>query len=100
MKRFSRTGLCFNLHPTRQPEYDPVLTVHGHAFHQPGPQALIELGDELRQVLHALNEPLNLPAADHDPVDLLHDGIAPVLGLLIAAHQRIVPLVVFLALTH
>ena len=50
VKRFSRTGLCFNLHPTRQPEYDPVLTVHGHAFHQPGPQALIELGDELRNV--------------------------------------------------
>ena len=49
-----------------------------------------------RHVLHALNEPLDLPAADHDPVDLLHDGIAPVLGLLIAAHQRTVPLVVFL----
>ena len=92
MKRFSRTGLCFNLHPTRQPEYDPVLTVHGHAFHQPGPQDLIELGDELRQDLHALDEPLDL----HDLIDLLHDGIAFVLGLFIPADKCIVSLVVFL----
>ena len=48
----------------RQPEHDPVFAVHRQAVHQPGPQALIELGDELRQVLHALNEPLDLPAAD------------------------------------
>jgi len=89
-------GLCFNLHPTRQPEYDPVLTVHGHAFHQPGPQALIEPGDELRQDLHALDEPLDLPAPDHDLIDLLHDGIAFVLGLFIPADKCIVSLVVFL----
>lgn len=49
-----------NLHPAGQPKHDPVLVVHRHATHQPGPQALIELGDELRQVLHALNEPLDL----------------------------------------
>ena len=33
---------------------------------------------------------------DHNLIDLLYHGIAPVLGLLIAAHQRVVPLVVFL----
>ena len=43
-------GLCFHLHPTRQPEHDPVLAVHRHAVHQPSPQALVELGDELRNV--------------------------------------------------
>jgi len=48
------------LHPAGQPEHDPVLTVHRHAVHQPGPQALVELGDELRQVLHALNEAFDL----------------------------------------
>ena len=51
VKRFSRNGLYLNIHPAGQPEHDPVLTVHGHAVHQPGPQALVELGDELRQVL-------------------------------------------------
>ena len=85
-----------NLHPTRQPEHDSVLAVHRHAVHQPGPQALIKLGDELRQILHALYEPLDLPAPDHNLVDLFHDGIALVLGFLIAADQRVVSLVVFL----
>ena len=75
--------------------------MHRQAAHQPGPQALIKLGDELRQVLHALDELLDLPAADHDLIDLLHDGIAFVLGFLIAAHQRIVPLfVLFLIQRH
>lgn len=78
-------GLYFNLSwatavAASQPEYDPVLTVHRHAVHQPSPQALVELGDDLRQVLHALDEPLDLPAANHDLVDLLHDGIALALG--------------------
>ena len=61
-----------------------------------GPQALIERGDELRQVLHALDETLDFPAPDHDLIDLLDDGIAPVLGLLIPTHQRVVSLVVLL----
>ena len=30
VKRFSRTGLCFNLHPARKPEHDPVLALHRH----------------------------------------------------------------------
>ena len=85
-----------NLHPAGQPEHDPVLAVHGHAVHQPGPQALVEPGDEFRQVLHALDKALDLPAADHDLIDLLDDRIAFVLGLFIPAHQRIVALVVFL----
>ena len=42
-----------------------------------GPQALVELGDELRQVLYALDEALDLPSPDHDLVDLLDDCIAP-----------------------
>ena len=62
VKRFSRNGLYLNLRPARQPEHDPVLAVNRHAVHQPGPQALVELGDELRQFLYALDEPLDLPA--------------------------------------
>ena len=62
--------------------------------HQPGPQALVEPGDGLRQFLHALDEPFDLPAVDHDLVDLVHDGIAPALGILVPADQRIVALVV------
>ena len=50
VKRFSRNGLYLNLRPARQPEHDPVLAVNRHAVHQPGPQALVELGDELRHV--------------------------------------------------
>ena len=99
--------LGFYLHPAGQTEHDPVLTVHRHAVHQPGPQALVELGirvpiktcfdgrrtssgatelsepvreangcaacEDARQVLHALDEPLDLPAADHDLTDLLDD---------------------------
>ena len=77
MRRSPNIGfLTFHLHPARQPEHDPILTVHRHTVHQPGPQALVELGDELRQVLHALDEALDLPAADHDLIDLLNDGIA------------------------
>jgi len=57
--------------------------------------------EDTRQVLHAFNEPFDLPAADHDLVDLLHDGIAFVLGFLIAADQRVITLVVlFLVLHH
>ena len=29
--------LGLNLHPARQSEHDPVLAVHRHAVHQPGP---------------------------------------------------------------
>ena len=96
VKRFSRNGLYLNLRPARQPEHDPVLAVNRHAVHQPGPQALVELGDELRQVLHAIDEPLDLPAPDHDLIDLLHDSIALLLGFLIPGNQCIVALVVFL----
>ena len=52
--------------------------------------------EDARQVLHALDEPLDLPAPDHDLIDLLHDGIALVLGYLVPAHQRIVTFVVLL----
>ena len=45
--------------------------------------------EDARQVLHALDEPLDLSAPDQIKVDPLHDGIAFVLGFLIAAHQRI-----------
>ena len=90
-----RQGLYFNLHSARQPENDPVHAVHRQAVHQPGPQALVKLGDELRKVLHALDEPLDLPVADHDLIDLPDDSIALMLGLFIAAHQRVVALVVF-----
>ena len=58
-------------HPAGQGEGDPVLAVHRQAVHQPGPQALIELGDELRKALHAIDEPLDLSAPDHDLTDLL-----------------------------
>ncbi len=101
-----------------------------HAVHQPGPQALVELGlrvpiktcfdgrrtssgatelsepvreangcaacEDARQVLHALDEPLDLPAPDHDLVDLLYHSIAFVLGVFIPADKCIVSLVVFL----
>ncbi len=63
----------FNLHPACQGEGDPVPAVHRHAVNQRRPQALVELGDELRQVLYALDEALDLPAADHDLTDLLDD---------------------------
>lgn len=43
----------FNLHPTGQPEHDPILGVDRHAVNKRGPQALIKLGDEIWQVLHA-----------------------------------------------
>ena len=62
--------------------------------HQRGPQALVEPGDGLRQFLHALDEPFDLPAVDHDLVDLVHDGIALSLGILIPVDQRVVALVV------
>ena len=91
---------ALHLHPARQSEHDPVLAVNRHAVHQPGSQALVDLGDELRQVLHTLDEPLDLPAADHDLVNLLDVGIALMLGFLIPGNQCIVALVVFLALTH
>ena len=54
--------VSFNYHPAGHPEDDPVLGVHCHAVDQRGPQALVELGDELRQFLYALDEPLDLPA--------------------------------------
>ena len=56
-----RQDLYFNLHPAGQPEDDPVLAVHCHAVHQRSPQAGIELGDELRQALHALDESVIYP---------------------------------------
>ena len=97
MRRSPNIGFsAFLLHPARQPEHDPVLAVHRQAVHQPGPQALVELGDELRQDLHAPNELFDLPAPDHDLINLLDDGIALVLGLFIPAHQRVIALVVFL----
>ena len=43
----------FNLHPALQPAHDPVLVVLRHAVYQPGPQALVKVGDELRQILQA-----------------------------------------------
>ena len=49
-----------------------------------------------RQVPHALDEPLNFPAPDHDLVDLLHNGFALVLGFFIPVDQRIIALVVLL----
>ena len=52
--------------------------------------------EDARQVLHALNEPLAFPAADHDLVDLLRDGIALVLGFFIPFDQRVVALIIFL----
>ena len=75
--------LCLNFHPAGQPEHDPVLGIHCHAVYQRGPQALIEPGDELRQILHALDEALNLPAPDHDLVDLLDDRMWYVLRCLV-----------------
>ena len=39
-----------------------------------------EACEDARQVLHVLDEPLDLPAADHDLIDLLDDGIAGTLG--------------------
>ena len=93
--------VSFNLHPAGQPEHDPVLGIHCHAVYQRGPQALIEPGDELRQVLNALDESLDLPAADHDLVDLLDDCVALSLGILVPADQRIVALIVlFLVLRY
>ena len=50
-----------------EPEHNPVLAVHRHAVRQPGPQALVERGDELRQGLHAHDEPLNLPVQPTTP---------------------------------
>ena len=47
--------------------------MHRLAVHQPGPQALVELGDELRQVLHILAEVLDLSAMAHNLTDLLDD---------------------------
>ena len=61
-----------------------------------GPQDSVELSDELGQVLYALDEAFDLPAADHDLIDLLDDCIALSLGILIPADQRIIALVVFL----
>ena len=66
----------FNLHPTGQPEHDPILGVDRHAVNKRGPQALIKLGDEIWQVFHGLDEPLDLSAADHNLIDLLHHSIA------------------------
>ena len=92
---------CVHLHPARQPEHDPVLAVQRHAVHQPGPQALVELRHRLRQVLNALDESLDLPAPDHDLIDLLDDCVALSLGIFIPADQRVVALVVFfLVLCH
>ena len=62
-------GLCFNLHTAGQGEGDLILGVDRHAVDQRGPQTLVEPGDELRQVLHGLNEAFDLPAADHDLID-------------------------------
>ena len=81
----SGVSLRFNLHPTGQPEHDPVLGVHCHAVDQRSPQTLVELGDELRQVLHGLDEAFDLPAADHDLIDLLGDCVALSLGILVPA---------------
>ena len=52
--------------------------------------------EDARQVLHVLDEPFDLPAPDHDLIDLLHDGIALLLGFLIPGNQCIVALGVFL----
>ena len=70
--------------------------MHGHAVYQPGPQALVEPGDEFRQVLHALDKALDLPAPDHDLVDLLDDCVALSLGIFIPADQSVIALIVFL----
>ena len=75
--------LHFNLHPAGQPKDDPVLGVHRHAVDQRSPKALVKLGDELRQGLHAFDEPLDLPAPDHDLVDLLDDRMWYVLRCLV-----------------
>ena len=97
----SQRFLCLNFHPTRQPEHDPVLAVHRHAFDQPGPLARVEFGVKLRQRGDGFDEPLDLPAPDHDLVDLLHHFVTPTLGFFVPADQRIVALVVlFLVLRH
>ena len=65
MRRSPNIGFsAFNLHPAGQLPNDPVLAVHRHAVHQPGPQALVELGDGLGQILHALNEAQHLLKLD------------------------------------
>ena len=91
-----RQDLSFHLHPAGQPEHDPVLGIHCHTVDQRGPQTLVELGDELRQVLRGLDEAFDLPSPDHDLVDLLDDRIALSFGILIPADQRVVALIIFL----
>ena len=52
---FGRAATCsgFHIHPAGNPKHYPVLVVHHRAVYHCGPQALVELGDELRQILHA-----------------------------------------------
>ena len=75
--------------------------MYRHAVHQPRPQALVEPGDEFRQVLNALDEPLQLPAPDHDLVDPIRHLITPAFGFFVPADQCVVVLVVLgLVLGH
>ena len=53
---------AFNLHPAGQFPDDPFLAVHRHAVHQPGSQALVKHGDELRQALRTQWFQVILPA--------------------------------------
>ena len=100
-RTYVKNILCFNLHPAGKPKHDPLLGVNRHAVHQPSPKASVEFSDELLQVLHGIDEALELPATDHDLVDLLDDRIALSLGILVPADQRVVALVVFfLVLRH
>ena len=63
--------LGLDLHPAGQGEGDPVLGVDHHAVNQRGPLTCVEFGVELRQGLDGFDEPLQLPAPDHDLTDLL-----------------------------
>ena len=54
-----------------------------------------EACEDARQVLHGLDESLDLPAPISDLIDLLDDCVALSLGILIPADQRVAALVVF-----
>ena len=93
--------LGLDLHPAGQGEGDPVLGVDRHSVYQRGPLACIEFGVELRQDLDGFDEPLQLPAPDHDLVDPVRHLITPAFGFFVPADQCVVALVVLgLVLGH
>ena len=94
-------SLFLDLHPAGQGEGDPVLGMDRHAINQRGPLACVEFGVELRQALHALDEPLDLPAPDHDLVNPVRHLITLALGFFLPADERVVALIVLgLVLSH